>query len=316
MAIQLSIFNSLELYDKIKLKNPTESYTSLASISDYNSGKILSLATGTQANYRKYPDDIQDCHAESLVRRAYKRHLIDRIKLIISGNKGNCNRKEVYEAIIKECSTEITLFVSQFPCGFINRYKGGEVRDSSGNVIKRKPGRGLEKDGTIYYVEKDDCFSKLKKWIVEGLQGKQIKEIFDITCKIKHIVIGNCEPNGEFDYRHHVNEIKQTLSCDIPINISVDEQIRRDEFVFSSKKKPQPVAIVCWDSSQDLLTSCKPTKMAKLREYNHELIVDGRRIGLTKKQCSCSGQLYKLKVGNHCFKHDLVLIERHYCDLH
>lgn len=314
MALQQSISNSLELYDKIKLKNPTEGYTSLATISDFNSGKVLSLATGTQANYRKHPDDIQDCHAESLVRRAYKRYLTDRIKLILSDNKGNRNRKEVHETIIKECSTEVTLFVSQFPCGFINRYKGEEVRDSSGNVLKRKPGRGLEKDGKIYYVEKDDCFSKLKRWIVEGIQGKQIKEIFDITCKIKHIVLGNCEPNDEFEYRHHADKFKQNLSSDIPTDVSVDEQIRRDEFVFSSKKRPQPVAIVCWYSSQDLLTSCKPTKMAKLGEYYHEFIVDGRRIGLTKRQCL--GQLYKLKVSNYCFKHDLALTEGQYRDLH
>lgn len=316
MDLRQTTANTLDLYDRIKPKNPASSYTSLASISDYNSGKILAIAAGTQAIYRKYSDDIQDCHAESLVRRAFKRYLIDRIRFVIlSKVKVSNNEKELRDLILEECPKELILFVSQFPCGFVKRYKGEEFFDSSGDVVKRKPGRGLVKEGKIHFVEKDDCTSKLKKWISGGFQGKQIKSIFNVTCKIRHIVIGNCEPDGDFDYERYVDEFGKVLSCDTPINVSVDAQIRRDEFLFNPKKKPQPVALACWYTSQDFHSSRNLTERTKVGTYLHEFIVGGRKIGLTKRQCSSSNQLYKLKISNYCFKHDLASIEKAFRDL-
>lgn len=71
------IKKNLEFYDKIKPKDRGNTYTVIATLNDVKSGQLIALATGTQASLKVYGDDIEDCHAESLLKRAYKRYLID-----------------------------------------------------------------------------------------------------------------------------------------------------------------------------------------------------------------------------------------------
>lgn len=301
------VTENLKIYDQVKSKNSEGYYTAIATFNDFKSGKLLALATGTKANLRKLPDDIEDCHAESLVQRAFKRHLVDKIGHVISSYKNsNIAQESVEELIKRECQLDLTFFVSQFPCGFIKRYEGDEPVDSHGNIIERKPGRGLVQDGKTVYVEKSCCFKKLKKWSKTGVQGKRIKEVFNICCKIRRIVIGNCEVNSEFDYEFHINRLQQELSCDI----SLHNNVRRDEFVFDSSKIPQPVAVVYWDMSYSVGGSVSPKRL-KSGDRAIEYIVNGRKRGSTQKQCSRS-QLYKLKVANDLFKQDLNSIEKNY----
>lgn len=98
-----------------------------------------------------------------MIRRAFKRYLIDRIRLtILKRNDGDGT--EIKDLVLEECPKELTLFVAQFSCGFVKKY---EAYYTSGNVIKRKPDIGHAEDGKVYFIKEDDCTSKLKKWLKE-----------------------------------------------------------------------------------------------------------------------------------------------------
>lgn len=286
------IRNNLKFYDKIRPKNPDQSYTVLATINDYKTGELIAIATGTQASLRVYPNDIEDCHAESLVKRAYKRYLIDKI-LYLSNSRGE---KDVHK-LTKECQQELTLFVSQFPCGLLKRYEGDEPIDAvTGNVIKRKPGRGTVIDGKTIYVERDNCLNKLRKWVSGGLQGERIGRLLGIKNRIVKIVIGNCESGTDVDHKSLLDLFKSNLSSDDSLEYEL-AQMRRNDLVFISTKQPQPVALVWWAQSSGVSPIGK-----------HEFVADGRKMGLTKKQCLTDKNAYRLRISNHCLLEDLYKI--------
>lgn len=303
MDINNLITDNLRFYNSNKPKNPPNCYTVLATLNDYNTGQLLCLATGTQASLKQYDDDIQDCHAESLVKRAYKRYVIDRVKNLLSDPQYRGEKVNLRSQI----SDEVILFVSKFPCGFLNRYEGQEPVDSTtGNVIKRKPGRGTERDGQIVYVEKDSCFVKLKRWLENGIQGISLKQVIGIETRIKRIVIGDCETSDHFDYQTYLEEFAVSLGLNqTQVEIHhVDPALRR-ELIFESSAKAQSVSFVWWRGEHNV---------ARHPNNSFEWIVDGHRRGLTKQHCSGDriGASARLRIGDANYRCDLEHISSLY----
>lgn len=301
--------NILTFYNKIKPKNPTNSYTVLAAIIDpslNDDNKIIALASGTQANLSVYLDDIKDCHAESIVRRAYKRYIIDSLLEKVIKSKDS---KDVEKFIEQELQQNLILFISQFPCGFLKRYEGDEPIDKvTGKTIKRKPGRGTLKDGHIVYLEKDPCCDKLKRWLKEGFQGKKLKQLFAFEAKITKILIGNCENDECFDYKIGIEKFKQLITDDgfnQTIEVELVDIVDKKEFTFHPEQQPQPVSVAWWSSKTKAHDSDKSSLLK-----NMEYIVDGRRIGLTKKLLAKDLPNDKLKIANYWLNRDLDQIEQ------
>lgn len=332
------INNNLKFYDTIKPKNPENSYTVLATINEFPSGKLLALASGTQACNRVYDDDIEDCHAESLVKRAFKRHIIDDLinrKYYDYQTKKNPDFQKDLD--VKQggqqtialsdkdnpCNYELTLFVSQFPCGLIKRYQGEEPRDeSTGLYIKRKPGRGrnVPGKGTIY-VEKDNCLNKIKRWLSQGLQGRRLNQQQNLFCSLRKILIGYCEPDEQLNYDKQLHLLREHLYLGgtipslisdrgnqfkkLPLSIEL-VKVRRNDFIFSPERQPQPISLVWWlNEPQQDGTWPLGTKEFRDKKSTHELIVDGRRRGLTTRQCIENRVSNKLKICTSLLRNDI-----------
>lgn len=281
--------SNLAFYDSIKPKVSARKYTVIATLNDCKSHQLLALATGTQAGLRVYSDDIEDCHAESLVKRAYKRYLINKLKYNISSTAS-------LDAA-DDCSTGLILSVSQFPCGLLSRYLGDEpIDETTGDIIKRKPGRGQLVDGKVVYVQRDKCIDKLKRWISQGMQGRQLTARLGLISHIKKILIGDCECQSDLDYLTALIELTVYLGL-TKEQVYFVGGVRRQEFVYSPDCSPQPEAIVWWRQLEPLGSNRKQM----------EIIVDGRRKGLTKHQAVDSGDKasYKLQVGDFCLRRDL-----------
>lgn len=306
MDIRDLVLNNLKIYDSIKPKNPTDSFTVLATLNDSDTGELLCLATGTQANLRSYDDDIQDCHAESLLKRAYKRYVIETIEHELDKASAGTLDRHSKEFLVSQLPKNVTLFVTKFPCGFLTRYAGREPVDpETGQIIKRKPGRGTERGGKMIFVEKDSCFVKLQKWLKDGFQGRRLRQVFSLETSIKMIIVGNCESADDFDYMTHVRQLEAGLIADhCGIDIRHVDCARRSEFIFRPDAKPQPVSIVWWRRTvHGILPPASPNN-------NCEMIVDGRRRGLTRNHCS-SGQIEtsaRLKVADTHLRRDLERI--------
>lgn len=297
------ILRNLEIYQNLKPKSPSDSYTVLSTLNDSETGDLLALATGTQANLKTYPDDIEDCHAESLLKRAFKRYLIGQISKTIQDLEKPIVRENVTEQIKKVCVKNLTLFVSQFPCGLVKRYEGEEPIDSkTGLIIKRKPGRGTEIDGRVVYVDKDSCFEKIKRWSKEGLQGSRLKSIFSIGCSIDRLLIGDCESGDSIDYEGYVQILKNNLERDVSVDVL--RSIRQNELVYMPDKRPQPVSIVWWKDP-----TLANSKSKGLFGGRVEFVVDGRRRGVTKQNCLKDLDSSKLKVSNHWIHEDIRELE-------
>jgi hypothetical protein len=83
-------------------------------IEENNQKKVIALSTGTKClpgNKKEKPNLLMDSHAEVLCKRAFKRYLIHRIK--------SNNFLGDYQ---------LHLFISQLPCGVVERYKGERKR--------------------------------------------------------------------------------------------------------------------------------------------------------------------------------------------
>lgn len=270
MSSQAIVLDNIQFYDSIKPKTDVNCYTVLATLNDYASGELLALANGTQATIGALPNDIQDCHAESLLKRAYKRYIIDKLMHEAGSSKAS--------DISKVIGRPLTLFISQFPCGLIKRYDGPEPTDeSTGLPINRKPGRGLKvPGGQVLYLRKDNCLTKLRRWLDTGVQGKKLASLICETdpvvrATIEKVVIGNCEPETEFKYQPTIDSLQQQLPNKLQYEFL--DSVRRDEFVFAPHKQPQPVAVVWWKCSS-----------GPDHRGTTEFVVDGRRRGLTKSQ--------------------------------
>lgn len=255
---------SINFFEQIRPYKSENSYTTIASLFDAESGELISFATGTKANNAQYQFDIEDCHAESLLKRAFKRYLISSLETTLG-------TKVEYPTTIKSVNckfkSKLILFVSKFPCGLDKRYEGPE------HSILRKPGRGKKQEnGKILYVEKDPCYIKLVRWISEGIQGKKLYESLKFKANIIKVVIGNNEGDMHCNYAKNIDKMMEDLNskADNQVEVVFASSCRREELIFKADKRPYPGSIVWWYGKE-----CnKP-----------EIIVNGRPQGMTKKVC-------------------------------
>lgn len=327
MDLQKLVSSNLKLYESIKPANPDNSFTVLATLNDHKDGELLALATGTQANLGEDPDDLKDCHAESLLKRAFKRYLTNKIAALITNSasrepKGN----NLNELIATTCQPDLILLISQFPCGLIRRYEGEEpINPVTGEAIRRKPGRGQVIDGKTVYVEKDSCSVKLKRWAHEGLQGRRLNGLFGIKCRIRGILIGDCESDENFDYDCNLSLLRNFIGLEAhDLDISSVRGLRRDEFLYNPTKRPQPVALVWWTNSagqketeQDSADSYCTRQLKNRVTFvgQCELVVDGRRQGITKRQFETGRGVYRLKVSDISLRQDILSAARNLSQL-
>lgn len=299
MSEEIAI-STLRLYQELK---PTSSlndhYTVIASLYDNTRRHLVAFASGTQANLKNFQDDIEDCHAESLLKRAYKRYLIDKINSLF---EMRLKETDIKQLVKDECEGSLSLFISQFPCGFLQKYEGQMP------VLHRKPGRGLVRNDETYYVEKDCCLIKLKRWVSQGLQGHRLNSIFGFKSKIDKVVIGGCEPDQNLDYLSYSKLLTSEISCDRNIEIDVYQHVSCRGLVFSPSKRPDPVSIVWWNSSFNSSMGSNVWKFTQGSTW--ELIVDGQKRGLTKKQKASQHKRNRLLVSSASIEQAIASIEQ------
>ena len=167
----------------------------------------MALATGTKCfpgnvEYRR--DEVVDCHAESLLKRAFKCYLLQLVEDCL-GKKGRTDT--THQLLLRGVLSRrrYCLFVSQTPCGVVSRWKGdhqaGDLESRSGALVRplfkavgvnRKPGRGD-------HCPKAACIHKLAKWAIFGLQGRLLLPLVGRPITVQKVILGNCElTDGEF----------------------------------------------------------------------------------------------------------------------
>lgn len=258
---------------------------SLHSNKNKSSMSVVALASGTKCvtgKNSKAQNIITDCHAEALVKRAFKRHLIEKIK-----------EKEM-ESIQK---AKYYLFISQLPCGTVSRFEGEKEEETfTTNACRRKPGKGEP-------FHKSSCVDKLCKWIHIGIQGKSLCKHFSAPIHLNGIIVGNCVDKKEFDeqvLRKRLSLSFEDEECpnkkqkvtDIPdrsqnIDIGFDESFVKEELTRRSEKRPCPISNVCWTDGRGKLFK--------------EVTVEGRKQG-TNLKTHCKNCL---QISNKCINEEI-----------
>jgi hypothetical protein len=281
-------------------------WTTLAAIVHHcyltNDLSVASLATGTKcvtgARFTTDSSIISDCHAESLLKRAFKRYLLSKIAAALTTNTlhpqvHGDQERETDEAAahhVLDDKDEYYMFVSQLPCGTVERYEGASPNQSL-HQIHRKPGRGEP-------CLKASCTDKLAKWLIMGLQGRKLMRLLHNPIKLKGIVIGNCVRDPEFDQDLFATRICASFPSDDPsianmsshlfhpvtdMSILFDDSFRKECLTRDPGKRASPSAIVCWMDG---------------RERKVEVIVAGRKQGLNCKTQSSNKLLIATDVIN------------------
>lgn len=229
----LDSFNKLGKCGKPNEKNE---YTVLSAIVyqyiNSNVSKVVALSTGTKCFPKNITHDnnngIVDCHSESLLKRAFKRHIMSEL------NNG-------FKTI--DSNINITLFISQLPCGCCQRWKGNDSID-----LNRKPGRGV-------LCAKTSCIKKIAKWNCLGLQGRQLIGLTKAPLYINNIVIGNCGQLGEYNQQLIEDMLSLKDSNCVTFNpfvlnvlpsIKFCQQFRNELFIKRESKRSTSTAIVMW----------------------------------------------------------------------
>lgn len=320
MNIEELLETNLRFYDKLKpanknVANNNKTYTVIATLNDASTGQLIALATGTQASAKVYPDDIEDCHGESLLKRAYKRYILDRLLVQLNDNTATNTSPDVYTILNEISNQRLILFVSQFPCGFITRYQGSEPKDeiTGQQLVDRKPGRGqMMPDGRVSYVNRSSCFVKLKRWLSSAsFAGKTLQQKLNTFCpsSIDQIWIGKCEmpmvvegqDTEDIDYSSLIEKFQHQLefaNCNLA-------DIERNEFKFVREKQAQPISVVWWHKAT---SSSGDGAAAAAATAGLEYLVDGRKKGLTKRHCSSDNEHFKLRIGDHWLRRDLAQV--------
>ena len=201
--------------------------------------RVVALSTGTKC--QPYNEEVKhrlivDSHAESLLKRAFKRHLIS----LLDNN------------VQLDNILSVDLFVSQLPCGSVQRWKGYLQSDDKNVMTDKKPGRGE-------LCLRATCLKKIKKWIYMGLQGKRLIQFTKRPILIKNIVIGNCGPIGEFEPKllFDLLTLDDTCTAYHPFqfttlpNIKFCDNFRKELFTRSESKQPCSTSIVSWITGID-----------------------------------------------------------------
>ncbi|XP_075678611.1 adenosine deaminase, tRNA-specific 1 isoform X2 [Dermatophagoides pteronyssinus] len=275
-------YDSYNRLGKSGKPNPRKNeYTVIAGLVEYRektSPKVVCLTTGTKCFPNNVPyrhEDIVDCHAEPLLKRAFKCYLIEMINDWFDTNK---NLDQFYDKVLS--GRHYCLFVSQFPCGSFSRWKGDYQNNSKNKRIRvnRKPGRGE-------FCPKAACVHKIAKWRIFGLQGSRLFDIIGKPIIFNHIVIGNCETDNletldgfdlvkdylttdQKEYSKVANNLIGEFQFSQPYHLHFAQQFRHQEFV--KNNTPCGSSIVAWMNCDKNLKT--------------EILANGRRLGATKRK--------------------------------
>ncbi|RWR98748.1 double-stranded RNA-specific editase 1-like protein, partial [Dinothrombium tinctorium] len=258
-------------YSLGKSGKPREAeWTTLAAvvIEEDNRFYVACLATGTKCTTgerSKLQNVIIDCHAESLCKRAFKKFLCHHF---LNGHSVD--------------GLKFHLFISQLPCGVIERYRGAVDKDNEQIGIQRKPGKGEK-------CEKASCVDKIAKWNILGFQGRRLLAITKKPIKFDSIVIGNCTEKPEYNgkrfracltidkYQIDPNQnkiIKSEITNMFPLNycpsLHFNENFRESIFTRRESVNASNSAIVFWKENGS-------TNMV-------DVVVNGFKQGVTRKE--------------------------------
>lgn len=204
-----------------------------------------------------------------MLKRAFKCRLI---KLLAGPN--------VDEAISYLKDVEIIFFISQVPCGVVDRFAGSTVSpDCKGT--RRKPGKG---ESSV----KCSCVDKLCKWANLGLQGRRLYNLLG-KLPFNSLVIGNCVEECEFNQ----HQLEERIACDLrppgqsdaqsskrlkrmPLSIYFCPSFKHDELTRSNSKKAFQLSMVAWIDDE------------KSNSLIVEKLVDGRKQGTSATNYNAS----------------------------
>lgn len=169
---------------------------------------------------------------------------------------------------------EIIFFISQMPCGVIDKFEGSTLSpDWKGT--RRKPGRGER-------TSKNSCADKLCKWFCIGLQGRRLYNLLG-KLPFQSLVIGNCSEECDFNLEkvnERINNETKLIPCSSskeeirkrvklnPLSIRFAKNFKHEQLTRTSERKPFPVSVVAWIDE-------------KTGSLKVEKLVDGRKEGTT-----------------------------------
>jgi hypothetical protein len=167
-----------------------------------NAFTMIAMTTGTRCvtgNAASVEHVILDCHAEVLLKRAFKRYLIGRIlslkrKAVEEHEKAGGDAATVPKPDLSSIfAVKYYLFVSHMPCGVAHRYHGEDEPTTNG--LRRKPGKGEPSN-------QPSCIDKIARWIRLGLQGRRLLQVLKKPVPLHGIIVGNCSLEREFDEQY------------------------------------------------------------------------------------------------------------------
>lgn len=328
--ISLTKFNSLP-----KKGKPLDTeWTVLSTISQYNTQSdslhIVSLGTGTKCltknDLNKHPGTkIHDSHAEIIARRAFLSYIFEQIRLFVKCKTDTIFEKDFSQDGKLKIRKEIQFhfFTTHLPCGdasisqhaeagppeakksrleerifedgFENYYTGARLispqhQDSMAQIsgIRTKPGRGVR---TLSV----SCSDKLFKWNLIGIQGALLSTLIADPIYLKSFtLIGYTVESATLSlrralverYESKVNILRSPFKLNsVAIHVLPEKTFR---FARSDELRPCPSSIV-W--------SCPNA---------HEVSVEGKKLGATKKQKGSKGRLLISKI--EIFRTYLILV--------
>lgn len=318
--ISLSKFNSLPKSGKPILN---KEWTVLSTIlqHDTNSDSLLvvSLGTGTKclngSDLEHQGTKINDSHAEVMARRGFVRYLFEQIRLkYVKLDKDTIFEENFIDQKLKlKQKINFHFFTTHLPCGDASISQHSEVgppeakrarleegneqdtafytgarlvftqhQDSMVQVsgIRTKPGRGVR---TLSV----SCTDKLFKWNLMGVQGGLLSTlILDPIYFKSFTLIGYPPEKAELSLRRALVERYESkvalLKPPFKLNPLVIHALSEQKFLFSQMENSNP----CPSSIVWCLCEERP----------HEVAVDGKKLGATKKQQGPKGRLLISKI--------------------
>lgn len=320
--ISLSKFNSLPKNGKPLDKE----WTVLSTISQHNTQSdslhVVSLGTGTKCLTGNELNDhkgtkIHDSHAEVIARRAFLRYLFEQIELFDKQDNDTIFTKNYNEAGKLQIKKEIEFhfFTTHLPCGDASIFQHSELgppeakrarfekesiedkddqfytgarlvstqhQDSMIQIsgIRTKPGRGIR---TLSV----SCSDKFFKWNLIGVQGALLSTLIAEPIYLKSFtLIGYTAENVTSSlkrallerYESKINVLKPPFKLNsLSIHVLPEQRFR-----FSKTDDLRPC------SSSIVWCLC--------RNRAHEVTVNGRKLGVTKKQNGTKARLLISKI--------------------
>jgi hypothetical protein len=194
-----------------KKNNDAQSVLAGIVVTTYHSQiEVISIATGNRFDQVKSSssrrNNVRDCHAEVLARRAFKLWLINEwIKIQTKSGESSIFILSHHSKIVLKDGIKLFLYVSSAPCGNACIRKWGQPKKEifledlgsfqlpeDKHVIfhahaKHEGQTALTYKGATNMLS---CSDKILKWNVLGLQGSRLRELCEFPLKLDGIVIG------------------------------------------------------------------------------------------------------------------------------